>query len=242
LTALDCLEVLDPGPFVTAVRYRQLEPAMGGSVDTAGGVRVRSVLALLRMVHADAALLAGELMADSDPQVRASVARGLGHYADRSLAALLTYKLHCGDEDPVVLAECATSLLAVAGPYGVDRVASLLSGDDEILRETAALALGQSRDSAALARLLAWVEQSAFDRDFKLGIRALGLSRHEAARQYLLGLVAEGSQARAAAAVEALAVHAYDETLRARVQRAADKNPRARLVEVVRRLFGPTAD
>ena len=37
----------------------------------------------------------------TDPQVRAAVARGLGHYADRSLAALLTYKLHSGDEDPV---------------------------------------------------------------------------------------------------------------------------------------------
>ena len=100
LTALDTLEILDPDPFLAAVRHRQFEPVAGGRVDTAGGVRVRGQFALFRMGHPDAALWAGHLMADADPQVRAAIARGLGVYGDRVTSALLVHKLDAGDSDP----------------------------------------------------------------------------------------------------------------------------------------------
>jgi HEAT repeat protein len=237
LTALDQLEILDPDPFLAAVRYRQLEPVAGGRVDTAGGVRVRALSALLRQLYPDAALFAGELMADDDPQVRAGVARALGYYGERAAGALLVHKLRSGDAEPNVLAECAVSLLAVAGEFGLGLVRSLLDSDDEVMSEAAALALGQSRDPAAIAALIAWVEQVVLERDIELGVRALGLSRIESARTYLLGLVREGSLVRARAAIEALAVHHYDEQLMARVRQAAAENRGVRLGRVIERVL-----
>src|SRR5258706_5077874 len=53
LTALDHLEHGDADVFVEAVRYRQPEPVFGGRADTAGGVRVRALDALLRRLHTD---------------------------------------------------------------------------------------------------------------------------------------------------------------------------------------------
>jgi HEAT repeat protein len=237
LTALDQLESLDPDPFLAAIHYRQLEPVAGGRVDTAGGVRVRALSALMRQLYPDAMLFAGELMADADPQVRVGVARALGYYGDRGAGALLVYKLRAGDPEPTVLGECAVSLLAVAGELGLQVVQSLLDSDDEVLNEAAALALGQSRDTAAVAALIAWVERVVIERDIELGVRALGLSRLESARAYLLGLVREGSSTRARAAVEALGVHHYDEQLMARVRQAAAENRTARLGDVVERVL-----
>lgn len=237
LTALDALELLDPQPFLTAIRYRQLESVAGGKVDTAGGLRVRALYALFRMGHPDAALWAGQLMADPDPQVRAAVARGLGTYGDRTSAALLVLKLGTGDEDPVVSAECAASLLATAHDYALELLGSLLSGSDEVLRETAALALAQSNRADCVVVLLGWLERAAYDRDLDLGIRALGLSRLEPARTHLLHVVETGGPGRARAAVEALAVHHYDKDLLARVRTAARANRSVDLKALVERCF-----
>jgi HEAT repeat protein len=237
LTALDQLEILEPDPFLAAIRYRQFEPVAGGRIDTAGGVRVRALSALLRQLHPDASLFAGELMADAEPQVRAGVARALGYYGDRAAGALLVHQLRAGDPEPIVIGESAVSLLSVAGEFGLQVVRSLLDSDDEVMSEAAALALGQSRDPPAIAALIEWVEQVVPERDIELGVRALGLSRVESARTYLLGLVREGSPARARAAVEALAVHHYDEQLMARMQQAAAENRAARLAPVIERVL-----
>jgi hypothetical protein len=237
LTALDTLEILEPEPFLAAVRHHQYEPVAGGRADTAGGVRVRGQFALFRLIHPDAALWAGRLMADADPQVRAAVARGLGVYGDRTSSALLVHKLGVGDDDPVVLAECAASLLRVAEDFALGMLASLLDGNDGVLRETAAVTLAQGNRADAISVLLSWLEDAAFDHDVSLGIRALGLSRLESARGYLLDLVENGSPARARAAVEALAVHHYDETLLARVRDAAASSHVAGIVRLFERCF-----
>jgi hypothetical protein len=42
LDALDHLYVMEPGYFLPAIDYRQMEPVFGGRADTAGGVRVRA--------------------------------------------------------------------------------------------------------------------------------------------------------------------------------------------------------
>ena len=237
LTALDRTGHVDPDPFLGAIRYRQLEPVLGGTVDTATGVRLRALSALWRLFHPDAPLYAGELMADPDAGLRAGVARAIGDQGDRGSAALLVHKLRAGDEDAVVLAECASSLLAVAHDFGAALLGSLLEGRDELRREAAALALGQSKDPADVSCLLEWLRGVAYDQDFDLGVRALGLGRSEPARRFLLELVEEGSPPRARRAIEALGVHGYDQELGVRVRRAAAKNPRARLGELVERLF-----
>jgi HEAT repeat protein len=239
LTALDQLQILDPDPFLPALRYVQLEPVAGGRVDTAGGVRLRGLCALLRMHHSDAGLFAGELLADADAPVRSGVCRALGRYGTRASASLLLHKLHAGDEDPVVISEAASALLELASDVGLELLGRWLRSPDERRREAAALALGQSSDEAAIALLVEWLEEGLGDRDFELGARGLGLSRSDAARRALLGVVRHGAAARAEQAVVALGVHSYDPHLAERVREAAASNGRARLGGLVDRIFGP---
>ena len=237
LTALDRLEGLDPDPFLAAVRFKQMEPAPGGAVDTAGGVRQRALFALLRQRHPDAPLYAGELLTDENAHVRAGVCQALAHYGDPAAAALLVHKLHAGDEDPVVLSEAAAGLLGAAPEFALPLFDAWLRDDDITRRECAALSLGQSRHPEAVGKLLVWLDEIAWDKDIELGFRALGLSRDERARRYLLDEVEQGSRLRAERALEALAVHAYDEQLLARIREAAAKNHGARLEKALGRLL-----
>jgi HEAT repeat protein len=237
LTALDRLESMDPDPFLAAIRYRQLEPVMGGSVDTAGGVRQRALFGLYRTLHPDAALYAAELLADESADVRGGVIHAIEHYRDPSSVALLAHKLRAGDPDPNVIAACGAALLAVAFEFGLGIFAGWLRDSDVIRRETAALALGQSRQPKAIEALLEWVQDAAWDGDIELGLRALGLSRDERARAYLLDLVEHAIPMRARKAVEALAVHRYDAELAQRVRLAAQQNAEADLRSLVERAF-----
>jgi hypothetical protein len=238
LSALDRLELLEPEPFLLAVRYQQLEPAARGRVDTAAGVRQRALLALFRMQHADAALYAGELLADPDPALRVGVVLAIGHYAERSLAGLVLFKLQSGDAEPAVVSQCAATLLSLVPEFALGVLERWLHGSDETRRAVAALAFGGSQRSDAIALLIAWVEDSSLEQDIDIGLHALGLCRDERAREYLLGVVERESQPRAERAVEALGTHRYDPSLVERVRRAAASNPRARLESWVNKIFG----
>lgn len=237
LSALDRLETLDPDPFLAAIRYTQLEPVMGGTVDTAGGVRQRALSGLYRTLYPDAALYAAELLADPSADVRGGTIHAIEHYRDPASIALLAHKLRAGDPDPSVFSECAAALLAVAFEFARAIFVQWLKDSDSVRRETAALALGQSRQAEAIGVLLEWIETAAWDGDIDLGLRALGLSRDERARAYLLDVVEHGQSLRARKAVEALAVHRYDSELAARVRRAAKANAGAHLETVVDRAF-----
>lgn len=236
LTALDRLELLDPDPFLPATRYRQLEPVYGGKVETAGPVRVRAVSALLRMHHSDAALIAGELLAESDREVRAGVAQALGYYGVPGAEALLAHRL-VADDEPAVLSECASGLLRLNIEYALPRLAAWLEHADEARREVASVALGQHEDARAVAALITWLERCALEPDIELAMQALGLSRQARARELLLEQVGEGSRTRARAAVRALSVHRYDRQLAARVRQAAQASPHDDLLELVDERF-----
>ncbi len=238
LTALDRLEIWDPDPFLVAIRHRQWEPVAAGRVDTAGGVRQRALFALLRMHHSHACLYAGELFADDNPQVRAAAAQALGHYGDERCAGLLTHRLCAGDPEPTVLLEAGSALLEVSPAFALELLLPRLRDDDEVRRETTALALGQSARPEAVRGLVDWIDAGLIDTDFELAVRALGLSRQELARTTLLDVVREGSTKKAKLAVEALAIHRYDSELAQRVREAAKQNPEGALSRFADRLFG----
>jgi hypothetical protein len=237
LTALDRLELLDPEPFLPAIRYRQYEPVFGGRVETAGPLRVRAASALLRMRHSDGVVLAGELFAESEREVRVGIAQALGYYAIPGSDALLAHRLALADEDPAVLAECASGLLRLNADYALPRLVAWLDGEDVTLREVASVALGQHEDERAVAAVIDWLERAAMEPDIELGVQALGLSRQPRAREFLLELVRSGSLGRARAAIRALAVHRYDTQLRESVRRAVVDGPHDELAPLVEDAF-----
>lgn len=236
LTALDRLDLLDPDPFLPATRYRQLEPVYGGKVETAGPVRVRATSALLRMRYSDAALIAGELLAESERDVRAGVAQALGYYGVPGAEALLAHRL-IADEEPAVLSECASGLLRLNTDYALPRLSAWLEHEDVARREVASVALGQHEDLRAVTALIEWLERCALEPDIELAVQALGLSRQPRAREFLLEQVATGSRARSRAAVRALSVHRYDSQLRERVRAAAEQSAHDDLLEIVDEAF-----
>jgi hypothetical protein len=238
LVALDTLESFDPDPFLAAIRYTQLEPGYGGATDTAGGVRQRALLGLLRQRHSEAKLYAGELLADRLVEVRAGTADALGQCGGPEAAGLLVHRLSSGDDARVLLA-CASALLALEGRFARSLLARWLEHEDEEHREVGAIALGQCKSDEAGELLVAWFDDMAWDRDFDLGARALALHRSERTRGCLLEHIAGGSTKRARSAIRALAVHRYDAKLCERVRAAAQRNPDPALVALVDELYPP---
>ncbi len=240
LTALDTLEWFDPDPFLSAIRYVQMEPAYGGAADTAGSVRQRGLFALLRQHHSQALLYAGELLADPLVEVRTGAADALCQYGGALAAPLLVHRLRTGD-DPRVMLACASALLELESSFARDLLCAWLSDSDESRREVAALALGQDKSEEAAMLLIAWLDKTAWDKDITLAMRALALHRGAKARLCLLHQVAAESRSRAQAAVTALAMHRYDRQLAAHVREVAKQNPDPNLVALVDKLFGELA-
>lgn len=232
LVALDSLEWFDPDPFLTAIRYVQLEPGYGGSVDSAGGVRQRALFALLRQHHSQALLYAGEMLADPLVEVRVGTAEALSQYGGPNGAGLLVQRLRGGDDARVLLA-CASALLELEGPFARELLEQWLHQPDTERREIAALSLGQCRSGEAGEVLIKWFDEMSWDRDFELGARALAMHRSERARRCLLQHIATGSAVRAQFAIKALALHRYDDKLVERVRDAAKRSPHAELLPLV---------
>lgn len=242
LTALDRLEHTDPEPFLPATRYFQYEPVWGGKSETAGPLRVRAVSALLRMRYSEATLIAGELLAEPEREVRAGVAHALGYYALPGADALLAHRLSLPSEEPAVLAECAAGLLSSCPDYARARLVAWLDDESVQRREVASVALGQHEDPRSVAALIEWVDRAATEPDIEIGVQALGLSRQPRARAFLLELVQNGSRPRAEAAIGALAVHRYDGQLAARVRDAAAKSPHDGILERAEAAFAAASE
>ena len=234
LDALDALELHDPDPFLEGFRYVQIEPAYPRSVDTAGGVRSRSGAALARMGHPQTLLVLATLLADPESPVRRTAAEAIAYHGDTHGAALLVHKCAVGDEDPIVVAEAMTALLDLDEGWAIPLLRDrLIRGGDPDDQDLVRIVLGQHRSTAAVELLISWFGDSVLAADKARAIDAIGLHRSDAARAFLLERVADGSPPVARAAIEALAIHRYDDKLRERVEAAARENPSADVVEAV---------
>lgn len=220
LEALDFTESMDEQPFVAAASLVQLEPAWGAPVDTAAPCRARAVLALARMGHPDAVLIAGTLLADAEVPVRNAAADALSNSGVRHAAGVLLHKLGVGDEDPLVLLACMAGVLLLAPELALARFVPWLSGSDSQRRELAAVCLGQSTLPAAAQALIAALEGCVLSKERAVLLRALGLHRSDAALDALVTVVEGDNETDAAAAVRALAPRRFEASVRARVRQA----------------------
>jgi hypothetical protein len=239
IEALDYGESSDVEPFVRAARHVQLEPAWGPPVDTAAPLRARGILALARIGPDDFQLLAAELLTDKESPVRQAAADALGHRGDRAGAALALLKLRIGDEDSLVTLAAMSALMALAPDVALVEVGRFLDGDDLLLRELAAVALGQSRRDDALELLLAALERCVRADERAPLVRGIGLHRSERALLALLTVIAERAPADAQAAIAALAARRFEPGLAARVRAAAERNARAELDAALAAAFPP---
>jgi hypothetical protein len=238
--ALLRLEHEDEDVLLRGIRHVQMEPVLGGRVDTAAELRGTCAIGLARTSRVDVLIELAELLADAEPSARASAARAIGNHGRAAGIPLLRHKVRAGDEEPRVTTECLLALLHLDPPASLAFVAGLLERASAPgrfpggLSECAATALGESRLEEAFAVLRDWLPNASARGLGRTALRALAALRRDEAFDYLLYLVRDAEPPLARDAVTALAGH-RDERLRARVQEAASRRPA--IAEAVERAF-----
>jgi hypothetical protein len=222
-TALHDLGYSESAAYLRGLRHRQMEPVWGGEADTAENLRGTCLLALVACPDLDrgeALRCFVDALTEQAHSIRIEAARALGQMAGDEGALVLRLKARLGDKSPEVIGQVFDSLLAIEGAQALPFLAGFLKQADEA-GEEAALALGSSRLAGAFDLLRqAW--DAARDRQFRaVLLRAISLSRLDAALEWLLKLVRQGPLADAMPALEALSLQGGSEEVRAQVKAAA---------------------
>jgi len=222
--ALKDLGHSESGPFLRGLRHKQMEPVWGGEADTAENLRGTCLLALVAcpdLERGEALRCFVDALTEKAHTIRIEAARALGQMAGDEGALVLRLKARLGDESAEVIGQVFDSILAIEGQRALPLLAGFLERANEA-GEEAALALGTSRLEGGFD-LLRTTWDAARDRQFcAVLLRAISLSRLDAALEWLLELVRGGRLADALAALEALALHGGSEEIRQQVKEAAE--------------------
>ncbi|MDN5850801.1 MAG: HEAT repeat domain-containing protein, partial [Nitrococcus sp.] len=204
--ALVNLECDDAAFFVDGLRYRQHEPVWGGSIDTAVDVRCSCAMGLVATGYARALVELAALLHDPEADARAGAARAIACGNPHEAELLLRAKVLAGDADGRVIGECFTGLLGTEPEESLAFVACYMSDPDEVVRELAALALGESRLEGALEALQEAWNEVLVPADFRrVLLRAAAMHRSEPAFDWLASLIEESSPRMISDIVETLA-------------------------------------
>ena len=237
--ALRDLDYQESAPYLRGTRHIQMEPVWGGQEDTAQPLRGACLLALIACTDLDRAEILRclvDAVSEKDAVVRGEAARALAGMGGDEAALLLRFKARIGDEEPQVIGQVFDGILRLEGGAAVPFLASFLDAQRPEVRDEAALALGSSRLTAAVAELkraLGKARDAAFRETL---LRALSISREPDALELLLSLVKTARLGEAIDAVEALSIHRATPEIRDAVAQAVEDRP-AELREQFRKLF-----
>jgi HEAT repeat protein len=225
----------DDDVFRIGVRHVQLEPAMGGKIDTAARLRALCALGLVQLGAPDVLDELAVLLADPEGDARLGAVRALAACGSAA-TPLLRLKALTGDEQPLVLAECLGALMSIDAGASFDFAARHVAVGDP-LAPHAAMALGESRHPGAF-ELLEQRWREAFDDEFRQSLLLpVALTRDDRAPGLLIEALEAGELAAASAALSALSIYRGDPEVRARAEAALRGPHRARLATLFRRVF-----
>lgn len=216
--ALYDLDYADAAFFRNSLGHRQLEPVYGGHADTAVDLRCTCALGLVASNDPTAVLSLLELLHDQEHQARLGAVRAIELALPFHAEIVLRHKILQGDEEPEVTTQCLSSLIKVAPEESLPFIAPFLDSNDDVLREGAALALGESRLDEALELLIKAIDTlPPFDPLMQGLYHAVALQRKDTAYQYLLDKMARGLIDEARYAVMALSMYSYNQDLKDQV-------------------------
>ena len=215
--ALEAMAAPEEAIYLAGIRHIQMEGSYGPPIDTAAALRSASAMALVHMHHPDAVLHIVTLLVDREADARIGAVRALAWSERPEVVPLLRLKVLAGDKSIDVIAECFTALLAVSPARSLDFVAGYLDSSAAAVAETAALALGQSRDTAALDILKNRCATGAGESLRRALFAGLALAREDGAFEFLFSLVETAPEKIAAQALSALAIYRHDDRIRGRV-------------------------
>ncbi|HUO06865.1 MAG TPA: hypothetical protein VM008_00905 [Phycisphaerae bacterium] len=226
----------DAAWFVELARYRQIEPGFGGPNDTAGECRGIAAIAIARLAPEGAIILLADLLVDEKSITRANAAVALGQWAGSEAAPLLRLKAQIGDDDAEVIGETLASLLGQDPEQQLAFVCSKLRSPDARIVEAAALALGQSRLSAALQPLIdCWNTLRRAPVATSI-LTAIALLRTPESVDWLVATMGKVMTKEGETIVDALRIYRGDSRIRERV-RAATQGSQA-LAQAFHDVFG----
>ena len=219
--------------YFAGLRHVQREPGFGTSVEVAGELRGLCARGIARMGHPQALLEILPLLADS-LAARIGAVKAIAETGKPEAELLLRLHVIHGDRDAEVVGECFTALLGLTPQRSLAFVAEYLSSGNDEVAEMAALALGETRMTAAfpVLRDALLVNMSGSVR--RAVLLALAMLRRDEAFDYLLAVI-ERQEPDAASVISALAIHKGDPALRERVAEKLRRRESTRLNELFER-------
>lgn len=223
--------------FLTGIRHVQKEPAWGGSVDTAAELRGICALGLVRIGYRDAMVELVDLLADVEHQARIMAARAIAYSGRDEGALLLRLKILTGDREDVVVGECLLALGNLSRGRALPFIRQRLDDPNPTIAESAALAIGEMRDVAALEVLTdRWATHLLSETREALAL-PIALSRLPRSVEFLLAAVANEAESVAIKVVEALAIYRHDASIAGKARAAVEYRGLGRLTEAFRTAF-----
>lgn len=218
--ALFNMDYDDAQLYLRGVSHVQMEPTWGGSTDTAAELRAICAMGLANTGYPGKLRALVDLLVDSEWQARAGAVRALAATGSEAALLLVRFKALTGDREPEVLADCFSGLLAAEGADAVPFVASFAVSRDKAVREAAILALGASRRADAVEWMKRRFDEIADAETRRCLLLSLATSRTEAAMDFIVGLIREGSRTVCDFAVSAMEINRGDRAIQERVERA----------------------
>ncbi len=209
--------------FLGAVNHVQFEPVWGGQEDTAAPLRTAAVFALARLGYRGLLPLLADALVDRCKEVRLAAAQALGDQGTEAAVLLLRLKTRIGDKEPDVVSECLLGLLKAAPQPSLPLVTQFLDSSESAMSEAAMLALARSRIPEAFDLLRSHWQNHQVSSNETIYV-AMAMLRLPAANEFLLELVANGSERSALAALSALLIYRYDPSLRRQIANAVQRS------------------
>jgi HEAT repeat protein len=232
---------LGAGPgdlLLRGARHVQREPVWGGTADTAGNLRGLCGLALVATGHPEALFELVRLLADLEIEARRHAVRAVASTGTTAGELLLRLKAEESAGDPEIRAECLSALVQMEPHRSLDFVAGYLRDGAPAVRESAAIALGESHLPEALQILV-----DAYGAEPDLRARSalllpVALIRSPESFAFLLQVVSDAPDTMAAAAAEALRIYQHDEARAAAIRQAAARRGDRAFSRRVKELLG----
>src|SRR5205823_7868258 len=187
---------------------------------TAAELRGQCAQGLARTNDPDALFDLVEMLVDSEAAARAGAARAIGDRGRNDGINVLRLKVLTGDKEANVIGECLGALMHLDPAGALAFVARRLDSDDDGIAEGAAVALGESRQRAALEVLLNWLEAPRSDELLRAGMLAVAMNRSDEAVSYLISRVQNAPLRVGTHALTALRIFRDSDRVRARVDAA----------------------
>ncbi len=221
--ALKDLDCDDSDLFIRGLKHIQMEPAYVRPEDTAVTLRSTCAVALVGcglpryeiLKH-----LVDALGSDPQKEVRMNAARAIGQVPGQDSLLILRLKALSPD-DPEVIGQCFTALLEISAAEQLPFVAGFMKSGSDIAMEAAA-ALGECHDPQAASLLIECYEANPNPELRRAILLSMGASRHAAAADFLLSVIAKGRREQASIAIRALASGRFRDEYKDRVRAAIE--------------------